>query len=63
MGKAFLDIVFILKMINESDATVFQKDCILSCIEHHFTTYADEQVNGFLLDQFNKKFNTVMYEA
>ena len=63
MDKSFLDIVFILRQIKDSEATVFQKDCILSSIEHHFTTYMDEQVKDFLLKEFDKKFDVIRYEA
>ena len=63
MDKSFLDIIFILRQIKDSEGTIFQKDCILSNIEHHFSTYEDEEVRDFLLKQFTDKFNVVIYEA
>lgn len=52
-----LDYIFLLEMLNMSDGSDFQRDCILSNMEHFFTTYQDENMFSILLTLFTSKFN------
>ena len=50
------DYIFLLEMLQNSEDTIFQKDCILSCMEHFFDSYRDAQLFAGLLTLFTDKF-------
>lgn len=52
------DYIFILEMLQVAEDSIFQKDCLLSCMEHFFETYQDYNLFSALLTLFTDKFNT-----
>lgn len=64
MESKVKDLMFILLLIEKSENTRYQMDCVLSNIGHYFTCYKDAEINATLLTLFQDKFNlTEKHEA
>lgn len=50
------DVLLILVMLDRAADTPFQKDIILSCMEHFSTTYRDYDTFSTMLTLFTDKF-------